>query len=88
MEGFHQFHKCWIDNDHASLYNMSCQGMEHQKNGCKTMDVVAETGDCLDLDCNGSVYRNQIQLKPILNQLLQEKNSIFIHIKQKLWKII
>ena len=93
LGGIHQFHKYWIDNDHASMYNMSCQGMEHQignaklfckKQGCKTMDVVAQTGDYLDLNCTGSVYRNQIQLKKILNQLLQEKKLIFDPNKTKI----
>ena len=53
------------------------------------MYVVAQTGDYLYFNCAGSVYRNQTQLKQILNQLLQEKKLLFDpNIKQKLWKII
>ena len=93
VDGINQFHCYWIDNDHASMYNMSAQGMEHQignaklfckKQGCKTMDVVAQTGDYLDLNCTGSVHRNQIQLKQILNQLLKEKLLIFDKNKTKI----
>ena len=86
LVGLNECHCYWIDNNHASMYDMSAQGMEHQignaklfckKQGCKTMDVVAQTADYLDLNCTGSVYRNQIQLKQILNQLLKEKKLIF-----------
>ena len=48
------------------------------------MYVVAQTGDYLYFNCAGSVYRNQTQLKQILNQLLQEKKLLFDPNKTKI----